>query len=141
MNTAKKIEYLLSLMWNTGRLIKEVSPCEGPDPMSMLQIETLRLIKEEKPTMKRISEYLRVKAPSVTPLINGMGKKGYVTKKQSTDDKRITHLIITKDGETFLVDGMQTMLLHMKKILSTLTEEQITNFIAIMEQIQNAYKK
>lgn len=141
MNTAKKIEYLLSLMWNTGRLIKEVSPCEGPDPMSMLQIETLRLIKEEKPTMKRISEYLRVKAPSVTPLINGMGKKGYVTKKQSTDDKRITHLIITKDGEKFLADGMQTMLLHMKKILSTLTEEQITNFIAIMEQIQNAYKK
>lgn len=141
MNTAKKIEYLLSLMWNTGRLIKEVSPCEGPDPMSMLHIETLRLIKDEQPTMKRIAEYLRITAPSVTPLINGLIKKRFIVKKQSTDDKRITHLLITKNGEKFLQDGMNEMLQHMKKILSTLTETQVSQFISIMEQIQNAYKK
>ena len=137
----KKIEYLISLFFNTGRLIKEKS-CnnEEIDPISMLKIEAIRLIEAEKPTMKRIAEYLHIKAPSATSIINGLVKMGYVKRTTDSNDRRVVQIIITNKGKSFFKDRLEQMNEKVKEVLLKLKQNQIDNFIQIMEEINSAYK-
>lgn len=143
---SKNIEYLISLFFNTGRLIKEKS-ADNFDCMSvhkhhfsMLRIEVVQLIKDEGPTMKRIAEYLHVKAPSATSLINGLVKAGYIKRINDPNDRRMVQMRITKTGEQFLEDGLKQMTDKLKVVLLKLRKDQIDNFIQIMLDINNIYK-
>ncbi len=144
----KKIEYLISLFFNTGRLIKEQS-CNNINSdrvsihhhhFSMLRIEVVQLIEIEKPTMKRIAEYLHIKAPSATSLIGGLVRAGYIKRKTDPNDRRRTQMIVTDRGKDFLRDGLKQMTEKLKEVLSRLKKEQVDNFIQIMEEINRSYK-
>jgi len=141
MKDPKKIEYLISLFFNTGRLIKEQS-ChnEDIDPISMLKIEAIRLIEKEKPTMKRIAEYLHIKAPSATSLINGLVKMEYVKRVADPNDRRVVQMIVTDKGKNFFKKGVEQMNEKLKEVLLKLKQDQLDNFIQIMEEIKKAYK-
>lgn len=141
MKDPKKIEYLISLFFNTGRLIKERS-CNSKDinPISMLKLEAIRLIEVEKPTMKRIAEYLNIKAPSATSLINGLVKVKDVKRITNPNDRRVVQMIVTDKGKKFLKNGLKQMTEKAKEILLKLKQDQIDNLIQIMEEIKNAYK-
>lgn len=144
----KKIEYLISLFFNTGRLIKEQS-CKNKNlkptsihrqHFSMLRIEVVQLIEAEKPTMKRIAEYLHIKAPSATSLVNGLVKAGYIKRMTDGKDRRMIQMTITDKGKVFLKDGLKQMTEKLKEVLLKLEQKQIDNFIKMMEEINNVYK-
>lgn len=145
---SKKIEYLISLFFNTGRLIKEQSskninagcPFMQTNKFSMLKLEAIGLIENEEPTMKRIAEHLHIKAPSATSLINGLAKSGYIKRISDPNDRRTVKMKITDDGKIFIKDGHKQMTEKLKEVLSKLKKEQIDNFIKIMEEINNTYK-
>lgn len=148
INKNKRIEYLISLFFNTGRLIKEQS-CSNKNlkptsihyqHFSMLRIEVVQLIEAEKPTMKRIAEYLHIKAPSATSLVNGLVKAGYVKRTTDKKDRRIVQTTITDRGKIFLKDGLRQMTEKLKEVLLRLEQKQIDNFIKMMEEINNVYK-
>lgn len=144
----KKIEYLISLFFNTSRLIKEQS-CSNKNlkptsihhqHFSMLRIEVVQLIEAERPTMKRIAEYLHIKAPSATSLVNGLVKAGYIKRMTGEKDRRMVKMIITNKGKDFLKDGLKQMTEKLKDVLLKLDQKQIDNFIKMMEEINNVYK-
>ncbi len=144
----KKIEHLISLFFNTGRLIKEQS-CHNKNlkptsihhqHFSMLRIEVVQLIETEKPTMKRIAEYLHIKAPSATSLVNGLVKVGYIKRITDEKDRRMVQMKITDKGKIFLRDGLKQMTEKLKEVLLKLEQKQIDNFIKMMEEINNVYK-
>lgn len=148
MKNSQKIEYLMSLFFNTGRLIKEKSGnitgtgchvIEGGH-YSMLRVEVIRLIELEEPTMKRIAEYLNIKAPSATSLVNGLVHTGYIKRISNPDDRRMVKMKITDKGREYLKDGMKQMTEKIKEVLSKLKQDKIDNFIKIMEEINSAYK-
>ena len=137
----KRIEYLVSLFFNTSRLIKEQSHHnEDIDPISMLKLEAIRFIEAEKPTMKRIALYLNVKAPSATSLINGLVKTEYVRRIADPNDRRVVQMVVTEKGKIFLKNGLRQMTSRAKEVLSRLKEDQVENFIQIMEEIIKTYQ-
>ena len=148
MKDSQKIEYLISLFFNTGRLINEKSnnsenmgcPVSGATHFSMLRVEVLRLIEKEEPTMKRIAEYLKIKAPSATSLVNGLVQIGYIKRISNPNDRRMVKMKITDKGRGYLKNGMKQMAEKIKEVLSKLKQDKIDNFIKIMEDINNAYK-
>lgn len=146
---SKKIEYLISLFFNTGRLIKEQSSDVGnidctairKHHFSMLRVEVIQFIRDEKPTMKRIAEYLHVRASSATSLINNLVKAGYIKRTTDPNDRRMVQIIITKKGEKFLEDGLKQMTEKLKVVLLKLDKDKIDNFVQIMLDINSIYKK
>lgn len=143
-----KIEYLISLFFDTGRLIKEKSNnSEDSDcasihksHFSMLRLEAVMLIEKEEPTMKRIADYLHVKAPSATSLVASLVKVGYIKRQADPNDRRMVQMKITDKGREFLKDGSKQMTEKLKEVLSKLKCDQVDNFIKIMQEINNAYK-
>lgn len=136
----KKIEYLISLFFNTGRMIHERSREDTVDPISMLKVEALRAIAEQRPTMKVLASYLRVTAPTVTSLVNTLVRGGYCSRIPDEHDKRSMYLEITPKGKIFFEQGLEKASRHAKEILSSLQPESIDSFIHIMEDIKKAYE-
>lgn len=136
----KKIEYLISLFFNTGRLIHERSRENVVDPVSMLKVEALRVIAEQKPTMKALAIYLRVTAPTVTTLVNNLVRDGYCVRIPDERDKRSIHLEVTPTGKTFFEQGIAQVTKRAKEVLASLKPQSIDSFIHIMEDIKKAYE-
>jgi DNA-binding MarR family transcriptional regulator len=148
MKDSQKIEYLISLFFTTSRLIKEKSnnngntecPAFHGNHFSMLRVEAIHLIEKEEPTMKRVAEYLHIKAPSATSLIDGLVQVGYIKRVADSKDRRMVQLKITDKGKEYLKDGMRQMSEKIKEVLLKLKKDQIDNFIKIMEDINEAYE-
>lgn len=137
----KKIEYLISLFFNTGRLIHERTKESRVDPVSMLKVEALRVILDQEPTMKELATYLRVTAPTVTTLVNALVRDEYCMRIPDEKDKRRIHLVITSKGETFFRQGVHQVTEQAKEVLGSLRPEAIDSFIQIMEEIKDAYER
>jgi DNA-binding MarR family transcriptional regulator len=106
----------------------------------MLRVEAIHLIEKEEPTMKRVAEYLHIKAPSATSLIDGLVQVGYIKRVADSKDRRMVQLKITDKGKEYLKDGMRQMSEKIKEVLLKLKKDQIDNFIKIMEDINEAYE-
>jgi MarR family 2-MHQ and catechol resistance regulon transcriptional repressor len=134
--------YLIKLMFATGRIIrKRTEKKERPNPFSILQLETLAYIKEEKPVMKEVADFLCITPPSATSLINKLVKAGMLERFFNKDDRRIVHLAITAKGEKMLRQEFNKVARHIRKILIKLNNQERKNLIRILEKLQRIYQQ
>ncbi len=136
------LNYLIKLMFATGRIIrKRTKKKERPNPFSILQLETLAYIKEEKPVMKEVADFLCITPPSATSLINKLVKAGMLERFFDKDDRRIVRLAITDKGEKMLCQEFSKVAHHIKKILIKLNNQEKKNLIKILEKLQKIYQQ
>ena len=57
------------------------------------------LWEKEKVSVGELGSMLRLDAGTLTPLLKGFEKKGYVTRSRSRDDERVTEICITSEGD------------------------------------------
>ena len=81
-----------------------------------------------------VSEFLRVKKPSVTPLIQTLIKKGYVTKQQSKIDKRSYTLQVTERGFRLLEEVEADYLSSVLVLKEKLGDDQFNEWIRLTEK-------
>ncbi|ABR54204.1 transcriptional regulator, MarR family [Methanococcus vannielii SB] len=101
--------------------IKKILDEKDINKLTMSQILYLEVIYEFKnPTFRQIAEKLNVSKPSVTAAIQKLIHTGYVEKKQSIEDKREYHLILTKKGHMLVnvnIDAHNAFINKIKEIL------------------------
>ncbi|MDP1845953.1 MAG: MarR family transcriptional regulator [Candidatus Moranbacteria bacterium] len=125
----------ISLIFSVSRMIKEKYRNERQENISGVKLETLRYIKENKPLMKDIAEYLSVAPPSATSLINHLVEAKLVERIRDGNDRRIVRMNITSFGEKKFTQGMTMVADRMKKVLSPLNASEKENLIKILEKI------
>lgn len=81
-----------------------------------------------------VSEFLRVKKPSVTPLIQTLIKKDYVTKQRSQVDKRSYTLQVTERGSRLLEEVEADYLLSVSVLKEKLGDDQFNEWIRLTEK-------
>lgn len=114
--------------------------CQMHKEVSLLQLITLKFIKQKKPFMKDISEFLSITPPSATSLIDNLIKGELVKRKVDSKDKRITKIIITQKGGQYIKKFEREMLKKINQNLSTLNGTEQKQLIKILEKIIKANK-
>lgn len=137
------IKQIISLMFTTGRLIKECGEgIANMSPYSHLQLETLRYVSEEKiPTMRKVADYLCITPPSATSLINGLVKSGQLSRKTDKKDRRIVRLVVTSKGKQDLCSGLNQIHQNMAKIFEHLNKAERKNLIDILTKLSSIFKQ
>jgi DNA-binding MarR family transcriptional regulator len=125
----------ISLIFSVSRMIKEKYRDERQKNISGMKLETLRYIKENKPLMKEIADYLSIAPPSATSLINHLVEAGLVERIHDGNDRRIVRMNITSLGEKKFRQGMAMIADRMKRVLSSLNKSEKENLIRILEKI------
>ncbi|MEL7485054.1 MAG: MarR family transcriptional regulator [Planctomycetota bacterium] len=103
----------------------------GESGYNVLRI--LRAAGDEGRTWTAIHDDLVVPAPDVTRLVGRLERDGLVTRKRSTDDRRVIRVFVTPKG-TKLVDSLDGPIrdLH-KTILGHLTADQLQELSRALE--------
>ncbi|MFA5133481.1 MAG: MarR family transcriptional regulator [Patescibacteria group bacterium] len=108
------------------------------DIFSALRFMTLQYIADEKnPTMKNISEFLKIKPSSATSLIGGLEKTGYIIRVEDKDDRRIVRLSITFKGKRELAKAFKIIKVNTENFYSRLSPEEQKQLINILKKITN----
>jgi DNA-binding MarR family transcriptional regulator len=67
--------------------------------LSVTQIHYLDAIRHlEQPTIGALADYQKVAKPTVTVALDNLERMGYITKISSADDRRVSHVHLTKKG-------------------------------------------
>ena len=88
-------------------------------------------------SISELSRILDVNKSTVSVAINQLIDLNIVIKKQSKNDKRFYYLELTPKGEDIIIKHMQVHKDTIKKILDILNQEEVDNFIKIINKIQN----
>ena len=116
MRKVSSTEKIISLTFNIGRAINKQYFDENKkeDNLSILQLETLRFIRENREVlMKELAAHLFITPPSATSLVNELVSKKLVGRSFNKKDRRITKVSLTKKGNLMLE---KAMLKKMEKI-------------------------
>lgn len=128
----------ITLIFSVSRQIKEKYRDERKKSISGMQLETLRYIKEKKPLMKEIADYLCIAPPSATSLIGHLAKAGFAKRIHDNEDRRIVRLCITESGKKELRSGEERIAERMKEVLSALSGKEKENLVKILQKITEA---
>ncbi len=136
----KQFNTLIPLLFNVSRLIRERTDSVRPDLVSALRLETLRFIEEKKPTMKELSEFLRITPPSTTTLVKSLCSKKLVMQKHEPKDKRTVRLSVTKLGKQSMDKCTSGKVIFLKKFFNHLTSGELKMIISILKRLQKQYQ-
>lgn len=136
------VNYLISLIFKTTRLFREKTfGIKKIKPLPFLRLKALYYVANDpNSSTKELAQHLNITAPSATPLIDGLVKSGFVKRFFDRSDRRITHLAITAKGKNNLRDGIKQFKIRIANILTKLTDEEINNFIIILEKLSDTRK-
>src|SRR5271168_2653580 len=136
----KQFRILIPLLFNVSRLIREHTTMARPDFVSALRLEALRFIDEKKPTMRELSDYLRITPPSATPLVKALRQKKLIALKHLSSDRRTIHLSVTPLGRRSMKKCASDKALFLKHVFSNLTPSEISIIVSILKRLQRQYQ-
>ncbi len=92
------------------------------------------------PCQKDVETWLGITGASVTSLLQGLEKKGFIQRTTKASDERTKELTLTPKGkeliDTFLAIFNETE----KKIMQGMSEEQRANYLALLKLISEKFE-
>lgn len=132
---------IFPLMFEFGRLIRRRAAQAGTQSLTLPQLETLWFVHEsEEPLMRDVAQYLKVKAPSATALIEELAKGGLLVRVANPKDRREVRVRLTKKGEQVLASLIAHKTRVIEDILSVLTKKERNEFITLLRSVVTAHK-
>ena len=81
------------------KIVASYTPFLKPLGLTYTQyIVLMALWEKEKLSVGELGSMLRLDAGTLSPLLKGFEKKGYVTRARSKEDERVTEICITAEG-------------------------------------------
>lgn len=126
---------------------KEVSP-KRPDHLQLKHSEVMLLFAladtaEQNPGGLRVSELsalLRVKPPTVTPLLRNLEQKGMIARAADVNDRRSAYILLTQKGFQFAGACNAHMKEKIVQIVTALGVEKSSQFADLFEDVLAALR-
>lgn len=139
MSKNANTEKIIALIFSVGRVIrKQVCEDEGACHLSILQIETLRYIRENKKVlMKELADYLHITPPSATSIVDDLFNQRLVRRLENRKDRRTIRISLTARGKRILENSLRKKLEGFRKKIRILSSNEKKSLLKILEKIAN----
>ena len=102
--------------------------------LSIPQFRSLGFVQRNPDTsLSDLANHLGLTLPSVSKLIDGLVKKGLITRQESTTDRRRLTLMLTPNGESIINSVRANAQANIAKILSNLSNENLNSIHRALE--------
>jgi len=102
--------------------------------LSIPQFRSLRFIQRNPDTsLSDLANHLGLTLPSVSKLVDGLVKKGLISRQESTADRRRLTLVLTQSGEAIINSARANAQVNIAKILSNLSNEELNTIHRTLE--------
>jgi DNA-binding MarR family transcriptional regulator len=84
---------------------------------------------------KFLGDRMGIRGPSVTSLLNGLEKKGFIVRNAAEDDRRAMQIQVTEKGGQVMAEADQVLAEMEEQMLSGLTEVEKVLFAALLHKV------
>ena len=134
----EKIKRMIDACYQAKRVQELLPPLpEGVTPAYIRYIDAIHKLRsgQERVKISDISDYLQLPRPGITRTVTEMVKKGYLTKKTSSEDGRITYISVTEAGEKLSEKYDKNYFGELVKYLDDISEEEADGMINTIEKL------
>jgi DNA-binding MarR family transcriptional regulator len=136
------IEFVNTLDLSLKKLQEEVGYGSGISKLTINQFQYIDAIYElGEPTFTEIADKLNITKASVTTGINKLINMGYVTKTQSSVDRRVFHVGLTEAGKQLIKAKYQALKEYGEFIGASLSEDEARQFEETLTKIVKIFKQ
>ena len=127
---------VIGIMRASNLLVDDLKRTLKNYPINVTEFAVMEFlyIKGEK-SIQEIRDRILLASGSATYVVDNLEKKGYVNRKVSQKDKRVTYVKLTKIGENLMDDIFPIHKINTKKIFDDLTEEELDTLKEILKKI------
>lgn len=134
MNNEFKV--VIGIMRASNLLVDDLKKTLKNHPINATEFAVMEFLysKGEK-SIQEIRDRILLASGSATYVVDNLEKKGYVNRKISQKDKRVTYIKLTKIGKNLMDDIFPIHKINTKKIFDDLTEEELDTLKKILKKI------
>lgn len=127
---------VIGIMRASNLLVGDLKKTLKNYPINATEFAVMEFLssKGEK-SIQEIRDRILLASGSATYVVDNLEKKGYVNRKISQKDKRVTYIKLTKIGENLMDDIFPIHKINTKKIFDDLTEEELDTLKDILKKI------
>ena len=127
---------VIGIMRASNLLVGDLKKTLKNYPINVTEFAVMEFLysKGEK-SIQEIRDRILLASGSATYVVDNLEKKGYVNRKVSQKDKRVTYIKLTKIGENLMDDIFPIHKINTKKIFDDLTEEELDTLKEILKKI------
>lgn len=127
---------VIGIMRASNLLVDDLKKTLKNYPINVTEFAVMEFLssKGEK-SIQEIRDRILLASGSATYVVDNLEKKGYVNRKISQKDKRVTYIKLTKIGENLMDDIFPIHKINTKKIFDDLTEEELDTLKEILKKI------
>jgi DNA-binding MarR family transcriptional regulator len=136
------IEFINTLDLSLKKLPAEVGDASGLSKLTIHQFQYIDAIHAlGEPSITEIADRLHITKASVTTGINKLINLGYVIKSQSSQDKRVFHVRLTKASERLIQAKYQALKEYGEFIEASLRKDEARQFKASLTKLVKLFKQ
>jgi len=135
------LAFIETLDLSLKKLQKEVGNTSGFAKLTIHQLQYIDALGAlGHPTVTQVAEKLHITKASVTNGVNKLIRLGYVTKNQSSQDKRVYHVSLTAEGTQIVAAKYRALQDYGEFIRSALSAEEIRQFELILAKLVHIFE-
>ena len=134
MNNEFKV--VIGIMRASNLLVDDLKKTLKNYPVNVTEFAVMEFLysKGEK-SIQEIRDRILLASGSATYVVDNLEKKGYVNRKISQKDKRVTYIKLTEVGKKLMDDIFPIHKINTKKIFDDLTKEELVTLKEILKKI------
>ena len=134
MNNEFKV--VIGIMRASNLLVDDLKKTLKNYPVNVTEFAVMEFLysKGEK-SIQEIRDRILLASGSATYVVDNLEKKGYVNRKISQKDKRVTYIKLTEVGKKLMDDIFPVHKINTKKIFDDLTKEELVTLKEILKKI------
>lgn len=117
-----------------GAYYGDFTAAAASEQLTAIQAKTLTVLRRGPIAMRRLAETMYCDASNITGIINRLEKRGLVRRETSAADRRVTHLVITPEGEQ-VTDAIRAKMHLTRAGLERLDAEQCRTLSALLSEV------
>ncbi len=98
------------------------------------------LSQSEKMTMGQLADMLDLTPRAITGIVDGLTKKKYVLKNQDSNDARVSWILLSSHGKTFLKSARPDISAKLGELLGVLTRKEQVELVRLIEKLTDHMK-
>ncbi len=134
------LEFVNTLDSTFKRLQRDLGASTGTGQLTINQFQYIEAVYElGHPTISDIAAKLGITRASATAGINKLVKLGYITKTQSSEDKRVFHASLDAPGHQLMEAKAEAFKAYGEIVRSALSADEARQFEQILNKIVNLF--
>jgi DNA-binding MarR family transcriptional regulator len=115
----------------------------GELELSMTQMKTLSMLDDclQEVSVKELSDLLGLSLPATSRTVDGLLRRGFLSRHEDTEDRRIKRVRLTDDGRAVVQRIVTARLQGLEAYASTLSDEQRAQLMAVLLDLPHKHQK